>query len=348
MCTGIIGQCQCFSCMDLPTPGKVLRIDFCPTRQDELVGVWTPFSPQTGKLTPCSNLTFDRVRDPLSCHFRNMDVNQGTTAKAVTHTDTKLKRPEDVQKEESLKDAANHALSLGSASKPIENDPVGAEVEIHFTPINAAAVAKHASATTNEDKPGAIKAMPTFDYNDLDKTDKADNIDKAGHMNTMDNDPHATAYESNTESNTENDKMDIDDAPSAAADPGAGSSHETSTNPTDKRTVTNVSAASAGSVQETLSKQTASATNTSGSLTPSSRKRLPDSRPRTPAVAEAAASVTRNNGQWTHEETVKLLLLRAKAVAFEGIAEYLPGWDAAACEKRLSELAGKHGFKAFI
>ncbi|KAK4148959.1 hypothetical protein C8A00DRAFT_38451 [Chaetomidium leptoderma] len=95
--------------------------------------------------------------------------------------------------------------------------------------------------------------------------------------------------------------------------------------------------------------------------TPIGRTRLPDSRPRNPAnimaaaaarnaalmAAAAAADAARaaNGGQWTDEETMKLMMLRSKGVACADMVQYLPGRDAAACEERLASLAEEHGFE---
>jgi hypothetical protein len=76
-------------------------------------------------------------------------------------------------------------------------------------------------------------------------------------------------------------------------------------------------------------------TTTTGTQTPSKRTPLPTSRPSTPRVrqAEAAAAAAElaarvSRGAWTHEETVRLLLLRCKEVDYDDMHEvsrrYLP------------------------
>lgn len=64
------------------------------------------------------------------------------------------------------------------------------------------------------------------------------------------------------------------------------------------------------------------------------------------AAAELAARVSR--GAWTHEETLRLLLLRCKQVKYDDMHEFLPGRDGASCMDRLAGLAVKHGYEDYI
>ncbi|KAL2162455.1 hypothetical protein VTH06DRAFT_7368 [Thermothelomyces fergusii] len=51
---------------------------------------------------------------------------------------------------------------------------------------------------------------------------------------------------------------------------------------------------------------------------------------------------------WTHQETIKLLLMRCKQFAVERMVEVLPGRDVAACMDRLAQIAVRHGYEAYI
>jgi hypothetical protein len=285
--------------MDHPTPGKLLRLEFCPKQQDELAGIWDPSSPQAQKLTPCANLTFDRVRDPKSCHFKNKeDMSNDNEV-----SDNKLNQPEDIQKDEAGKDTANRAVTPNSASTPADPTPASPHTGTRFLPINAAAVAKPALASPTKDKASPTKRVRTT------SEDKVVDGDKANKANNTDNNAD--------KGNDNNDKMDID-PPSATTD----------TN-TDTDIVT--SAAQRTPSKHDTNKQTGTMAPPDP-VTPSGRKRLPDNRPRTPRVLEAtaaaaAAAATAEaasrvpGGQWTHEETIKLLALRAKGIEFEGMGE---------------------------
>jgi hypothetical protein len=313
MCTGIIGQCQCFRCMDHPTPGKLLRIEFCPKQQDYMVGVWNPSSPEIEKLTPCANLTYDRVREPDACHFKKKD----DTKEDSEVTDNKLKQPENPQKDETTKDTASSAVTSSTNSVGDFTDP-----GIRFAPINAAEIAEPtlASPTKNKASPTKNKTSPTKrmkiaaedKVGDGDKADKVDKVDKTASETDKANITDNNAEKGN---DNDNDKMDIDPPTTTTeTDTGAGTNaaHETpSKHNTEKQTSTKA---------------------TSVPTTPSSRKRLPNSRPQTPRVLEATAAAASAaaaaeeasrvpDGQWTHEETIKLLALRAKGIEFEGMGQ---------------------------
>jgi hypothetical protein len=300
MCTGIIGQCQCFRCMDHPTPGKLLRIEFCPKQQDYMVGVWNPSSPEIEKLTPCANLTFDRVREPDACHFKKKDDTKEDSEVTVN----KLKQPEDPQKDETTKDTASSAVTSSTNSVGDFTDP-----GIRFAPINAAEAAMPAltSPTKNKASPTKGNASPTKRIKTAAE-DKVGDGDKADKMDKTASETHkANITDNNVDkgNDKDDDKMDID-PPFATTDTATG----------------------AGAGQKSPTKPTSNAPP----LTPSSRKRLPDNRPRTPKVLEATAAAASAaaaaeaasrvpDGQWTHEETIKLLALRAKGIELEGMGQ---------------------------
>ncbi|KAH6613733.1 hypothetical protein B0J18DRAFT_460608 [Chaetomium sp. MPI-SDFR-AT-0129] len=98
-------------------------------------------------------------------------------------------------------------------------------------------------------------------------------------------------------------------------------------------------------------------TGSTGITNSKGRTPLPTSRPMTPrviqataaaAAAELAARVAR--GVWTHEESVKVLLLRCREIEYTSARarEVLPGRDAAACEDQLLDLALKYGYEDHI
>jgi hypothetical protein len=66
MCVGIIGHCSCVRCLELKNPGKLLRVEFCKAQQDKLGPAWNSRWP----ILACKDISFSRVYDPNSCHFK--------------------------------------------------------------------------------------------------------------------------------------------------------------------------------------------------------------------------------------------------------------------------------------
>jgi hypothetical protein len=262
MCTGIIGHCQCLKCLDYPVPGKLLRVNFCDKQQEELAGIWTNFLPHERRLVPCNKLTFDRVRDPDSCHFKKNEVVQKSTSSS-----------------EPMDTAAGKEAGKSSPSSTT------------FTPINAAqvAIAKAALAVSTE------KATP------------AETQDTA-----------TIASSSLAPGDTENrDKMAIDALCALSA-----------TNPASSP----IPKPDTHSRQEGLASNNEPAAVASAAVTgtPTHRTPLPTSRPPTPRVVQATAAAAAaadtagrvaGGGQWTHAETIKLLVLKAKGVEYEDMPD---------------------------
>ncbi|AEO59297.1 hypothetical protein MYCTH_94678 [Thermothelomyces thermophilus ATCC 42464] len=316
MCKGIIGHCQCLRCIDHPAPGKIQRVDFCEKKKHELVGITSSLTAAECRfyLAPCENLTLVRIRDPDACHFKGGE------------------------------------------------NAVGG-LEIKFTPINAAvSIAKAALSALAENEAnhahGAAAAVDDGGDNmDLDRASfgagkhEADIVGRDS--GEMDINPGKTSqHAQNTDNN-----MDVDSPLGASkADKqtpaGFPLNAETPVKPTSTSTV--ASADNTGTDAGTLAR-------TRPFKTPSGRTPLPTSRPPlplalqkttgvpgSPAVTTAERAGEDEGARWTHQETVKLLLLRCKEVAFERMVEFIPGRDAAACMDRLAQIAVRHGYEAYI
>ncbi|KAL2178313.1 uncharacterized protein P884DRAFT_298958 [Thermothelomyces heterothallicus CBS 202.75] len=335
MCKGIIGHCQCLRCIDHPAPGKIQRVDFCEKKMHELVGITSSLTAAECRfyLAPCENLTLVRVRDPDACHFKGGE------------------------------------------------NAVGA-LEIKFAPINAAvSIAKAALSALAENEAGhahgaAAAVDDGGDKMDLDRAScgagkhEADNIGRDS--GEMDSPGKMSQHAQNTDNN-----MDV------CSPPGATKAHkqtaagwplnaETPVKPTSTSAVTSagwplnaetpvkptstsaVTSAGTGTDAGTLARTRPFKTPTGRTPLPTSRPPLPFALhkttdvPASPAVTAAERTGEDEGARWTHQETVKLLLLRCKEVAFERMAEFIPGRDAAACMDRLAQIAVRHGYEAYI
>ncbi|KAH6842502.1 hypothetical protein B0I37DRAFT_447964 [Chaetomium sp. MPI-CAGE-AT-0009] len=191
---------------------------------------------------------------------------------------------------------------------------------IQFTPINAAAIARAALSTLAKTK--SSKAPTNADNDDgqmdVDTTPGSshNNKDETGRVDTVGTTISNPTTSNSSSNNNNNNPLPL--LPPATPTKGKGKQPATSSG--------------------------------GGARTP-----LPTSRPSTPRVrrAEAAAAAAElearaRGGAWTHEETVRLLLLRCREVEYEDMGEYLPGRDAASCVDRLAGLAVKHGYEDYI
>ncbi|KAL2171546.1 hypothetical protein VTG60DRAFT_2379 [Thermothelomyces hinnuleus] len=293
MCKGIIGHCQCLRCIDHPAPGKIQRVDFCEKKKHELVGITSSLTAAECRfyLAPCENLTLVRIRDPDACHFKGNE------------------------------------------------NAVGA-LEIKFTPINAAvSIVKAALSALAENGAdhthGAAAAVDDGgDKMDLDRAScgagkhEADNVGRDS--GEMDNPGKTSQHAQNTDNN-----MDVDSPPGttkADKQTAAGSPLNAET-PVKPASASTVASADTGTDVGTLARTRPSKTPTGRTPLPTSRPPLPLALqkamdvPASPAVTAAAGAADAERPEedegapWTHQETVKLLLLRCKEVAFERMAE---------------------------
>jgi hypothetical protein len=289
MCTGVIGHCQCLRCVDHPAPGKLLRVDFCPEQQNKLAGVWVKkaSSGHDHKVAACDKLTFKRVGEPGACHFKDADIK-------MQDADTEMKNVVDTPS------------GSGSVSGP----------GIAFTPINAAAIAQAAlSIADNADNISQAqedKAAATAGDNDRHNTMNTNKATPTTGLSNPDNDNDSDMTQeqenpssTSTSATPNNNKK----PPTLTLTQPQIQTNNTTTNTTTTNTTNNNTAPKPAAVPQTPTKP---------------RTPQPDSRPRTPRVAkatadalaaEAAARAAR--GEWTHAETIKLLLLRVKEVGLE-------------------------------
>ncbi|KAH6617337.1 hypothetical protein F5144DRAFT_596378 [Chaetomium tenue] len=358
MCKAIIGHCQCMGCLDQLVPGSLRRVDFCDTKQEELAGLWIHTEPERARtqLIPCKNLTFQRVGDPDACH-------------------SKGKKKEGVKQED-----ANKQLPVAEGAQEIPTEAAHYPTN-RFTPINAAQIARAAMGVLETAESGHAQGVITIE-DDVGDADDADDVDDSGDNMDIDS-PEAGASAATGKLPASSPRAADSPKTRGTGKAVASSSHPstptkinkgkqpatTTTNPatpwavtttptkrsTPYTTTTGTIASSSSSTTTPThphahTTPTRSGSSSSSSSSSSKRTPLPTTRPSTPRVRQAEAAFAAaeladrvSRGAWTHEETVKLLLLRGRGVGYEDMREFLPGRDAASCLDRLAGLAVKHG-----
>lgn len=280
MCVSIIGHCQCLRCLELPIPGKLLRVEFCEKQQAELAGIWTNFLPHERKLIPCKDMAFDRMHEPRACHFKKHEaVNKGpnrskTTAQGNTVGDIAT----------SFNSGTFFKAINASAIKP--------------SPINDNSAIAHASAIARAAL--AVSAKTTAIAQTRGGATSSDNL-----------------AEHNSDSDNKTDNPIIATAVAVPMTPSKNKEEQ--------------------QFQPETTRSPDSVPPNTPNTTYTNRTPLPSSRPLTPRVIQATAAAaaaavvaaTAQNaadpmaaeGQWTHEETIKLLALRVREVEYADMGE---------------------------
>ncbi|KAK4249770.1 hypothetical protein C7999DRAFT_12444 [Corynascus novoguineensis] len=334
MCKGIIGHCQCLRCIDHPAPGKLKRVDFCEKKQDELVGVTSSLATAECRfqLAPCKDLTLVRMREPDACHFRSEGAKEETM---------------DTFDSLAIRFTPINAASIARAALSVLGENI-----TDFSGQGAAVVASDGSNKMDVNGPPRDAAQHKVNSTKLIETQKPDSINHLEMTGNMD---------INNLSSTDN---------GHSAEPPKGDKKSTATDPlpifeTTQEPTNTPTEADIETNTDNGSRTGARTPNNDMPKTPKGRTPLPTSRPSQiltplvppPITAAAAAVVVAAPSQtaesvakdaWTHQETVKLLLLRCKEIDFAEMAKFLPGRDAAACMDRLARVAVNHGYEAYI
>ncbi|KAL2144056.1 hypothetical protein VTI28DRAFT_9667 [Corynascus sepedonium] len=338
MCKGIIGHCQCLRCIDHPAPGKLKRVDFCEKKQDELVGVASSLVTAECRfqLAPCKDLTLVRMREPDACHFRPEGAKEGTM---------------DTFDSLAIRFTPINAASIARAALSVLGENISAS-----SGQGAAAVASDGSNKMDVNGPPRDAAQHKVNSTKHIETQNPDSINHLEKTGKMDINNLSSTDNGHCAEPPKDDKICIVSDPVPL--------FETTQEPTSTPTQADIETKA-----DNGGRTGAQTPNNDLPKTPKGRTPLPTSRPSqvltpqvsqvpppiTPAAAAAvivaapsqpAESVAKD--AWTHQETVKLLLLRCKEVEFADMAKFLPGRDAAACMDRLARVAVNHGYEAYI
>ncbi|KAL2149112.1 hypothetical protein VTH82DRAFT_8460 [Thermothelomyces myriococcoides] len=357
MCQGIIGHCQCLRCLDHPNPGKVQRVEFCEKKKRELVGITSSMTAAECRfyLAPCEDISLVRARDPDACHFKDDKNVAGASENKFTPINDTV----------SIAKAALSALGENETNRPHGTAADAGDVGGMMVLARAACDAsKHEADNVRRASNEMVNLGTTSQHAQSMSNYNDNNMDVDCPPGTAGIGKHTPAeYPLNAEApaNPSSTGTVTPASTSAVTQTGAGTGTSTNTG------------------VGTLPRARPAKTPTSRTPLPTSRPSLPPNRqkgtnmPASSAAAAAAAATTAGSTSrattagttasaaaaedteeeeatvpWTHQETIKLLLLRCKQVAFERMVEFLPGRDVTACMSRLAQIAVRHGYEAYI
>lgn len=311
-------------------------------------------------LLPCNNLTFDRRGDPDACHFK-AKKNEGTDEDAIQKQnmhnmepvmDLAQEKPTEVDDYATIKFTPINAAAIARAALATLNKTESShshdeaiEENDMDSPMDDDDRMETETPPTDDDDEEAVKeavqqasgvavgevvaGLVTIGKLPVDKPRPADipGTKKAD---------KPSSDTGSARSDTDNDTAALDTAPS----PKPPTKDNKGKRPAARITSTPHSSSGSGSnngnplnrpiltPKKPTPTKISTPTTTTGTQTPNKRTPLPTSRPSTPRVrqAEAAAAAAElaarvSRGAWTHEETLRLLLLRCKQVKYDDMHE---------------------------
>ncbi|KAK4140559.1 uncharacterized protein C8A04DRAFT_14820 [Dichotomopilus funicola] len=332
MCIAVVKHCPCVKCMDKPSPETTERLDYCADKQEMLRGTWDgntsmPMFTRQKLMMPCHELTYMRALDANMCLFKKDNASPADTI------------------------AAPAAETAVADERPL----------IKFTPINIPTKGRSKLANSlSNDTSGHIHKRARLDGpSTTTKTGTATGtaLTTAAALTHL---AENFARENNTTNNNSSPNPTsstiVHPASStitATSSPACNNNSSSPLAPTPSST-THGTGTGTGTPGHT---GTTGRTGSTGITNSKGRTPLPNSRPMTPRVIQATAAAAAADlaarvarGVWTHEESVKVLLLRCREIEYNSARarEVLPGRDAAACEDQLLDLALKYGYEDHI